>query len=314
MTVLRRGVVVGQCSIPCANEKLVEFMFGQVLERTERPAITLGEPALELRGVSVSGGRVRVAGLDLQVQRAEVIGLAGLEGSGQELVLRVCAGLLQPEAGTVRLAGQDMTGRPYRRFLQTGVAFLPAGRLEEGLVPGLDLREHAVLAQRSGARLVDWQAAQAMAEGCIRDFDIRGRPDSRVEELSGGNQQRALLALLPASLALLLMEHPTRGLDMESAMWVWSKLLERRQSGTAIVFSSSDLDEVIERSDRILVFCGGGVTRALPASSTSAAQLGEMIGGLGQESAQEVGVAWRLSIRPGDRSLQRWSRWGWRCS
>lgn len=283
VTVLRRGVVAGQCSIPCANETLVEIMFGQALERSQRPEIAPGKPVLELGGVTVSGGRIRVAGLDLQVRRAEVIGLAGQEGSGQDLVLRVCAGLLRPEAGTVRLGGQDMTGRPYRRFLQAGVAFLPAGRLEEGLVPGLDLREHAVLAQRSGPALLDWRAAKVMAEGYIRDFNIRGRPDSRVEELSGGNQQRALLSLLPASLALLIMEHPTRGLDMESTMWVWTKLLDRRRAGTAIVFSSSDLDEVMEYSDRILVFCAGRVTHALPASSTSASQLGELIGGLAQE-------------------------------
>lgn len=280
VTVLRQGKLAGQCNIPCPNEQLVEIMFGQVLSAPQRATVDLGEPALELRDVTVSGGRVTVSGLSLKVARGEVIGLAGLEGSGQELVLRACAGLCRPVSGHVLVGGADMTGRPYQRYLQAGVAFLPAGRLEEGLIPGLEICEHIVLAQRSGGPLVDWAEARRRALACIEDFNIRGRPDSLVEDLSGGNQQRALLALLPPALDVLLMEHPTRGLDIESAMWIWAKLLERRRHGTAILFISSDLDEIMEHSDRILVFCGGQVTRALRASETTVAQLGEYIGGM----------------------------------
>jgi simple sugar transport system ATP-binding protein len=90
-----------------------------------------------------------------------------------------------------------------------------------------------------------------------------------------------LLALLPANLRLLLLEHPTRGLDIESTRWMWNLLLQRRQAGTAIMFTSSDLDEILERSDRILVFSGGKVATALRADETSVQQLGELIGGKG---------------------------------
>lgn len=289
VTVLRQGKVAGQCSVPCSNDLLVQTMFGQSLASPPRADVAPGEPALELVGLSAGAGRVRVTGLDLQVRRGEVIGLAGLEGSGQGLVLRACAGLGELTAGVVRVGGVDLTGRPYDRFLAAGVAFLPAGRLEEGLIPGLSVCEHVALADRQGGFFLDWGAAKERALACISDFNIRGRPESLVEGLSGGNQQRTLLALLPPHLNLLLMEHPTRGLDIESTMWVWDRLLERRRQGTAILFMSADLDEIIEHSDRILVFSGGQVTRALLAAETSATQLGEYIGGLAEAGRKRLG-------------------------
>jgi general nucleoside transport system ATP-binding protein len=104
-----------------------------------------------------------------------------------------------------------------------------------------------------------------------------------VEALSGGNQQRTQLALLPDNLRLLVLEHPTRGLDVESALYIWRKLLERRRQGAAIVFASADLDEILQYSDRILVFFGGRVTEALKASETTVEQLGYLIGGKQQD-------------------------------
>ncbi|HET7264699.1 MAG TPA: sugar ABC transporter ATP-binding protein, partial [bacterium] len=106
-------------------------------------------------------------------------------------------------------------------------------------------------------------------------------PDTDVRALSGGNQQRALLALLPDHLTLLLMEHPTRGLDLESAEEIWRRLLERRAHGTAIVFSSSDLDELLDRSDRIVVFSGGRVASPVDSRGATVEQLGRLIGGRG---------------------------------
>ena len=217
-----------------------------------------------------------------------MIGLAGLEGSGQGLV-RARAGVKEMTSRRGRLAGADLTGPPYDRFLGAGGGFLAAGRLEEGLIPGLSGWEHVALADREGGFFLDWGAAKQRALACIADFNIRGRPDSLVEGLSGGNQQRTLLALLPPHLNLLLMEHPTRGLDIESTLWVWDRLLERRRQGTAILFMSADLDEIIEHSDRILVFSGGQVTRALLATETTAAQLGEYIGGLAEAGRPRLG-------------------------
>lgn len=281
VTVLRRGQVTGQVERPFTANQLVQLMFGQSLATGTRQAVRLGEPVLEMRDVCIQDPRLRIPNLNLCVSAGEVVGLAGIEGSGQRLFLRTCAGLVPPSAGELRVMGTKMNRQPYDKFLERGIAYLPAGRLEEGLVPGLTIAEHLVLVERSRDFFIQWNVAQEQAQARIQEYSIHGTPTTRVEALSGGNQQRALLALLRSELNLLLLEHPTRGLDIESTMWVWNQLLERRRRGAAIVFASADLDEIMEHSDRILVFSGGRVAKAVNAKETTVAQLGELIGGKG---------------------------------
>jgi general nucleoside transport system ATP-binding protein len=281
VTVLRLGKVTGEVGHPFSSDQLVKLMFGRSLAQQARESISVGDAVLELRDVCVADYRLRVPEINLQVHKGEVIGLAGIEGSGQRLLLRVCAGLEKPMAGQISIGGEKMTGRAYCDYLNRGVAYLPAGRLEEGLVPGLNLTEHFILAKRSNEFFVDWPTFQTQARERIKEYSIRGLPGSLVESLSGGNQQRALLALLQPNLNLILLEHPTRGLDIESTIWVWSQLFERRRRGAAIVFYSADLDEILDHSDRILVFSGGNVAKPLNAKNTSVQQLGELIGGKG---------------------------------
>ena len=277
--VLRRGKLVGEIDVPCATEELVEMMFGQVPTRSERPGFKLGEAVLELRAVSIASYRLSMKDISLDLKAGEVFGLAGLEGSGQQLVLQACAGLLKPEHGNITLAGQDIKGWTYHRCQAAGVAYVAAGRLEEGLVAGLTLVEHIELSHPKHKFFVDWTSARKETETRIERYQIVGRPDTLADELSGGNQQRLLFALLRSPLKLLLLENPTRGLDVRSANWIWELLYQRREEGTAILFMSSDLDEVIERSDRIAVFSGGVMSRVVEAKKTSAEELGHLIGG-----------------------------------
>jgi ABC-type uncharacterized transport system ATPase subunit len=217
--------------------------------------------------------------LNLRVCAGEVIGLAGLEGSGQRLLMEAVAGLAPIHSGQLLLDGRDMTHRPHNEYIAAGVAFIPAGRLEEGMVGEMTLREHFALRTHAPGLLVNWAAAERDTLEAIREFNIIGRPDTPVRALSGGNQQRALLALLPKEVRLLLLEHPTRGLDLDSARWVWSRLLERRRGGTAILFTSTDLDELVEYSDRIVVFSGGVMSEPVDASRVTREELGYLIGG-----------------------------------
>jgi simple sugar transport system ATP-binding protein len=279
---MARGKVTGEAIMPCPTEELVQMMFGRTLTVGRRCAVAFGKPLLELENIAVSDWRLEVKRLSLEVRSGEIIGLAGLEGSGQSLVLKVCAGLLRPSAGHIRIDAKDMTGRPYRHFLEAGVAYMPAGRLEEGLIAGMTLKEHAALVAEHPSFFVDWTSAMGTAAQRIKAYNIKGQPDTLVEGLSGGNQQRALLALLPSEPKLLLMEHPTRGLDIESAEYIWMLLLNRAQQGTAILFISSDLDELLDRSDRILIFFGGEV-RIMETCQANTLQLGESIGGRGFE-------------------------------
>jgi ABC-type uncharacterized transport system ATPase subunit len=217
----------------------------------------------------------------LDLRAGEVIGLAGMEGSGQGMFMRACAGLVRPVGGKVHLKGHDLTGKSYHAYKKEGVNFLPAARLEEGLVPGLSLTDHFVLAEQPKGIFIDKVAGQKLAEDRIKSFNIRGTPLSTVESLSGGNQQRAELALLQSPLSLVLLEHPTRGLDIESVIYIWSKLKERCKQGASIIFISSDLEEILQYSDRVLVFFSGKVSPPIDAATTSVEQLGQLIGGKG---------------------------------
>jgi len=280
VTVLRRGQVAGEAKSPFVTEQLVQMMFGQQLHTGTRPNVELGAPVIELDHLTLKDDRLTVPDISLSVQAGEVIALAGLEGSGQHLFLQACAGLLPPSAGRLRLNGIDLTRKPYENFLRAGVAYMPADRMREGLVPGLTIEEHIVLAKRGKKdAVIDWSRTRQIASEQIKDFNIKGIPTSRVEALSGGNQQRTLLALLPPDIKLLALEHPTRGLDIESTLYIWGKLLKRRKQGAAIIFASADLDEVLQYSDRILVFFGGRVIETVKSSETNVEQLGYLIGG-----------------------------------
>jgi simple sugar transport system ATP-binding protein len=278
--VLRRGKLVGEAEIPCPNEKLVVMMFAYIPPRSDRaPQISSGQPALEMSDITLSTYRLTVEKINLTIQPGEVFGLAGLEGSGQHLLLQACAGLLQPTHGRYFLGGQDIAGWSYHRIQAAGVAYVAAGRLEAGLVAGLSLTEHLVLAQPKHTFFMDWSGSQKLCNSRIEKYQIVGTPNTLADELSGGNQQRLLFALLRDELKLILMEHPTRGLDIRSANLIWEILYDRRKQGTAILFMSADLDEIVERSDRIAVFSGGVMSRIVNAKETSVDELGHLIGG-----------------------------------
>jgi len=281
VAVLRQGRLVGEAMPPFSVSGLVSMMFDREVTPGPRVTFAPGNTLMELSSLSAEHGRIRLEGLDLQVREGETIGLAGMEGSGQSLLLKVCAGLVPATHGRLHFSQEDVTGKPYRQLKKRGLAYVPAARLEEGLISGLSLSEHFLLTQQKPGLFVDRRKGHAIAEERISQFNIRGTSASPVESLSGGNQQRALLALVNPKARVLLLEHPTRGLDIESVIYLWGKLKERCGDGGAIIFTSSDLDELLRYSDRILVFFSGRVSKPLDAASATVDQLGELIGGSG---------------------------------
>lgn len=251
VTVLRQGKVTGHQNKPFDREILLQEMFN-VIPSKEPYALrkSTEKPVLEFSDVSSSSGRSGLDNISVRVCGGEIIGLAGLDGSGQYVFLKIGAGLLDPEEGTVRHQGENST-------------FLPADRLAEGLISGLSIREHHLLTHK-GRFFIPAGSGRSEAAGAIDHFSIVGTPDTPADSLSGGNQQRLLLSLIPDSAKLLFIENPTRGLDVRSAAWTWQQLRSRLHNDGAICFASPDLEEILDNASRILVFFNGRILLDLP--------------------------------------------------
>ncbi len=284
VVVLRKGRKVGKVSPPYKTDQLIEMMFGkQITLLTPEPAVK-ERVTLELKDLVVEKYPLRIEDVNLQLKAGEVVGLSGMEGSGQDILLRACVGLLRPVAGQVIINGKDLSHKTYLEFMQNKVSYLPASRMEEGLVPGISIAEHFTLTGNTDRKLfIDKEQFRQKTQEKIDEYHVIGRPETPVESLSGGNQQRVALSLLKESLNILLLEHPTRGLDIESAIYMWEKLKERCKKETSIIFISADLEEILRYSDRVLVFFSGYVSKPLDSRHTSLEQLGQLIGGKGWE-------------------------------
>ena len=279
VTVMRQGKVAGNLSIPGSNEELIQLIFGRELAHTLKPATCQDGWTLKLENIFLKTDRFSIKIDSLTVARGEVIGLAGLEGNGQQALLQMCAGLLRTSGGRIQIGGIDMTQKLYQEYLDAGASYLPADRLREGLINGLTIHEHVALRTPPKGWFVNWKDTLEKTQHAIALFGIRGKPSTKVERLSGGNQQRTQLTLLPVPLNLLLMEHPTRGLDIGSVLWVWQQLIARCEGGTTILFTSSDLDEIMRYSDRVIVFSGGELSAPINVADLNVELLGKMISG-----------------------------------
>jgi len=290
VVVLRAGRMVGTMDMPASDtgltsaviastkRKLVTMMFGEELAAQQRLHFPLGEVVLEARQLVARDTRLQLQPINLQLRAGEVLGLAGLGGSGQELFMRACAGLERVSSGSLAFAGRSSLRSSYRQLFRQGCIFAAAGRLEEGLIAGLTLNEHMALVEDNALR-IDWNALDKRTAARMAHYRVKGRAQDCIEQLSGGNQQRVLIGLLPDAPKLLILEQPTRGLDVDSARWIWQQLLERCRGGAAILFNSADLEELVTYSDRILVFYVGRVHEVVNVSHTSIDELGHLIGG-----------------------------------
>ncbi len=275
VSVLRKGRIVGHQERPFDRDRLLTAMFDTLPERGDSPEVRVGgEEILRFDTVCSSVGRSGLDHVSISFKEGEVVGLAGLDGSGQSVFLKIAGRLLEPDSGVV----QRFHGREDSHSKQT--VFLPADRLTEGLIPGMSIREHLLLATDTPLFLTPATGKKAALEA-INRFNILGRPETEADGLSGGNQQRLLLALMPPAARLILMENPTRGLDVNSGAWTWRHLLHQLPDNGAILFASPDLEEIMEHAARVLVFFDGRIildktTRQTDFDEVSRAVTGEV--------------------------------------
>src|SRR3990172_2256999 len=284
ITVIRRGRVVGERAPGATSEQeLAELMVGrEVSLRVERGVSHPAEVVLSVRGLHVKDdrGHETVRGVDLEVRRGEIVGIAGVAGNGQEALVEAIAGLRKPAGGRVEMERRDITGRSPRAVRERGIGYVPADRQRYGLVLAHPLYDNCVLTEYYRAPYArgivrDEAAIRKHAAAVIEEFDVRTPgPAVRAETLSGGNQQKLVVAREFGGDKLLILDQPTRGLDVGSTEFIHKRTLQQPDLGTAVLLVSADLDEVLELSDRILVIHRGRVVAEFDAATAERERIG----------------------------------------
>jgi ABC-type sugar transport system ATPase subunit len=283
IAVLRDGVLVASgetrhFDIP----KLIQAMVGRPLEqffvRHPHPA---GELVLELRQL---GRRGVFEGIDLTLRAGEVLGIAGLIGAGRSELAQSIFGMAPADAGAILVKGQPVRIGSVADALSHGIAYLPEERRSQGLVLPLSITENisfAALAQFTYLGFVDRAREGAFVREAASRFGIRGAAiDAPVEVLSGGNQQKVLIAkTLALEPNIVIFDEPTRGVDVGAKAEIYAVIDDLARQGKAILLISSEMNEVLSLADRIMVMCEGRVTGQFPRSAFSAEAIGAAAAG-----------------------------------
>lgn len=275
-TVLKDGGSVGSGRMAeVTPDDLVTMMTGrEVRDLYPRNARAPGEPLLEVRALA---GGPRLRGADCVVRSGEIFGLAGLIGAGRTELLRAVFGLDPRSAGVVRFGGEDAAARPRECWAQ-GAGFLSEDRKEEGLLLSQPLGDNLTLTKLgafSWSGWIDQQRQSAAAARWIKALRIRCLgPGQPVGQLSGGNQQKVALArLLEHPARILLLDEPTRGIDVGSKAEIYTLIGELAAAGKAVVVASSHLPELLGLCDTIGVMCRGSLVAVRPRAAWSEAEL-----------------------------------------
>lgn len=290
IAVLRRGQVVGEVDPKTATEsQIAEMMVGRPVQLVvDKKTHSHGEEVLKVDQLSVvdADGNTMVDAVSFSVRSGEVVGIAGVQGNGQTELVEALTGLRHSTRGQVLLDGKDITSTTPRERHSSGIAHIPEDRQRQGLVGGLSVAENLVLTRYhddefSHGVVMDWPAAQKVADGLISEYDIRTpSADIAVSTLSGGNQQKVIVAReLSRPLRLSIASQPTRGVDVGSIEYIHSRIIKERDAGTAVLIVSTELDEVMSLSDRLLVMFRGKIVAELDPKVTSAMDVGLYMAG-----------------------------------
>ena len=261
ISVLRNGRLVGTApTAELPRLKLIALMLGRELERTEarraaNGAVASGAPILAAEGV---GRRRYMGNFDLQLRAGEVVGLAGLLGSGRTETCKLVFGAVHADSGQIRFEGKPIALRSPRQAVRLDIGFCPEDRKAEGIIPELTIRENIVLAlqvKRGMFRRLSHDEQERVAQEMIKTLGI-ATPDADklVGQLSGGNQQKVILARWLASKSrILILDEPTRGIDVGAHAEIVALIRRLCGEGLALLVASSELDEIVTVSDRVEV-------------------------------------------------------------
>ncbi|MEP7245644.1 MAG: sugar ABC transporter ATP-binding protein [Gammaproteobacteria bacterium] len=285
VTVLRNGAVVGEYRTgELTREALVMAMVGRKIERArdnrltrERPADTQAIPVLQARRLERRG---QLQPTDIELRRGEIVGIAGLLGSGRTELARLLFGLDSADGGDIIVNGQRVSLDSPASAIAQGLALCPEERKTEGLVADLSVRENIVLALQARIGLMPCLSLaerQALAERFVRMLGIKTATlETPVGQLSGGNQQKVLLARwLATDPQLLILDEPTRGIDVAAKQEIMNEVVALSRRGMSVMFISAEIEEVVRLSDRVVVM-------------RDRRKAGELPGGCGEQAVFEL--------------------------
>ena len=300
VVVLRHGKFVGDLVTRETNaQEMTNMMVGrQVTLNIARPDPVDPKPRLRVEGLTVrsSDGVLKLEDVSFTANSGEILGIAGISGSGQKELLEAIAGLQAAEKGSIRYIDDDgaeseLLGCDPLAIQQKGVllSFVPEDRLGMGLAASMDLADNMMLRSfRSGRGMfTDRKSPRALARRVVEELDVV-TPGifTPVRRLSGGNVQKVLVGReISSAPAVLLTAYAVRGLDINSSYTIYDLVNRQKQRGVAVIFVGEDLDVLLELSDRILVLCGGRVSGVVPGRGADKRSVGMMMTRLGGENA-----------------------------
>jgi erythritol transport system ATP-binding protein len=275
-TVLRSGQVVGEAAREhVTREWIVERMSGRAAEADTAVCSVPNEAEviLEVRGLTLPpsvGGEVAQApvhDVHLSLRRGEILGVYGLLGAGRTELLEALAGHRKLSAGKIFVGGRELRSESVRDAARAGLVLVPEDRQRDGLIPDLSIRENIALVARSGP-IYSRQREVERVRSLVRDLQIRANDlELPVVALSGGNQQKVLLArCLMCDPVILMLDEPTRGVDVGAKEEIYRILRRLASRGLSVLFTSSEIEETRLLADRVLVLCQGRVRLELQKS------------------------------------------------
>lgn len=300
VTVMRLGEVVGSVDVKDTNEdELASMMVGRKVD-LDRKIVPqeAGKPMLEIQNLTVKNdkGLDAVKGVSFQVRAGEIVGIAGVDGNGQLELGEAIAGGRKIESGDVILDGESVGKKSIRHHMDKGLSHIPDDRLKKGLVLQFAVEDNIMLGRQrtnlfANGFFLSTKKIEDRAKRLVEEFDVRPRDIHYLAGgLSGGNQQKVILAReVDKDPKVMLTIQPTRGLDIGAIEFVRSKLVEERNKGTAVLLISTDLDEILSLSDRILVMHGGEFMGEV-SYDVPVEEIGLMMAGKKREEAVEGGV------------------------
>lgn len=291
ISVIRSGRIVGG-GLPqdLTRPELAEMMVGRPVSfEVDKGPCTPGPTILETRDLTIlrDNDDIAVDHLNLKVRSGEVVGIAGVQGNGQSALIEALTGVRRVASGTVTFEGQDITHASARERHRMGIAHIPEDRQTAGLIQSFTVAENMVLdtyydERFSGGMGVNWSQVQQSAAQSVLDFDIRTPTVFEAAgHLSGGNQQKLVVAReLSRDTKLVIAGQPTRGLDVGSIEYIHKRLIAARDEGDGVLIVSSELDEILALSDRILVMFKGQIVAEYMADAADKGAIGLAMAGV----------------------------------